>query len=138
MTTDYPYVDSTKPAVVENREAGGVGSDELNPGRVTVEAADVEARFRLPFVLVSIAITPDDPTVAHPGTEQLTATATISRSGSTWTEDWSLDVDWASATAAKATIDDAGLVTTVAAGTSVVTASYGVIEGEITVTVTGA
>ncbi len=83
--------------------------------------------------IASIAVTPASPSIAHPGTQQMVATATM-RDGSTRVV--TSTVVWASVTTAKATISAAGLVTTVAAGTSVISATLGGVTGSTTATVT--
>lgn len=82
--------------------------------------------------IASIVITPSSPAITHPGTVQLVATATMD-DGST--RDLSSTVSWSSASTNKATIDAAGLVTSVAAGTSVITATFGGKTATKTVTV---
>jgi DNA-binding beta-propeller fold protein YncE len=76
--------------------------------------------------LVSIAITPPTPSIALGTTQQLTATGTYTDNS---TQNLSAQVTWASATASVATISNAagsnGLATSVAAGTSGITASMG-------------
>lgn len=72
--------------------------------------------------LVSIAVTPLNPSKVHPGTQQFVATATY---GDGTTEVVTDDVVWASATPARATIAQTGLATTVSAGTTAITAALG-------------
>lgn len=45
-STDYAYVDRTKPEVVEDVRAGGVSSATLNPGKIQTVDPDVPGRFR--------------------------------------------------------------------------------------------
>jgi hypothetical protein len=83
--------------------------------------------------LVSIAVTPANPTVAYAGTQQMTATGTYSNSS---TADLTASVTWGSATPANATVSASGLVTGVTAnGNSVISATLGLISGNTTVTV---
>lgn len=45
-STDYAYVDGSKPETVEDVRAGGVSSAVLNPGKVVTADPDVPGRFR--------------------------------------------------------------------------------------------
>jgi cysteine-rich repeat protein len=85
--------------------------------------------------LVSIQITPVDPSVALGVDEQFTATGTFS---DTSTQDLTSMVTWASTDQTIATIDAAGLATTVATGTTTITASLGGVMGMTDLTVTTA
>lgn len=86
-----------------------------------------------PPTLVSIAVTPAAPTISHTGTVQMTATATWSNFTTT---DITATATWSSATTADATVNSTGLVTGVAAGSSVITATSGSVHGNTTVTLT--
>jgi 6-phosphogluconolactonase (cycloisomerase 2 family) len=85
--------------------------------------------------LSSIAITPASPSIALGTTQQLAATGTYSDSTK---KDISSQVTWASATMTVATVSTAGLATSVAAGTSVISASLSGVTGNDTLTVTAA
>ncbi len=89
--------------------------------------------------LVSIAVTPATPSIAAGTKLQLAAIGTFDDGAH---QDITDSVTWASATGTTATIDDAGLATAVAAGTSKITATQGsgatAISGSTTLTVTGA
>lgn len=101
---------------------------------VTAKATELLSIMQTDLNLVSIAVTPLNPSKAHPGTQQFVATATYGDGSTAVVTD---DVVWVSATPAKATIDQAGLATTVAAGTSVITAAMsGVTSPGSTLTVT--
>jgi len=82
--------------------------------------------------LVSIAVTPADPSIALGLTQQFTATGTYTDAS---TADITGDVTWTSGTPATATIAAGGLATSVAEGTSVITATLGAISGNTTLTV---
>ena len=82
--------------------------------------------------LVSIALTPQNPTLAKGKTQQLIATGTYSDSH---TEDLTLRVDWASSDTAKATVSASGLVTWTGVGQAAVTATSGSISGSTSVNV---
>ncbi len=99
----------------------GVSSERVfASGGATVEAP------------VSIAVTPASPALAVAGTVQMIATATWATGPTTVVTN---RVTWASATPAKATITAGGLVTGVAAGTSVLSATLGAVVGNTTTTV---
>lgn len=72
-------------------------------------------------VVASLAITPASPTVVSGSTVQLVATATLTPSG---TQVVTNAATWSSADVTKATVNSAGLVTGVAAGSVVITAVY--------------
>ena len=72
-------------------------------------------------VLRSVEVTPEEASIEVGETQQFTATATYS-GGST--VDVTADADWASSNTGVATIDDAGLATGVAAGTTGITATF--------------
>jgi hypothetical protein len=83
-------------------------------------------------VLQSIAVTPANPSVETGLTKQLTATGTYSDSS---TQNITAQVTWTSGTLATATVNSSGLVTGVAAGTSLIGASLSSISGSTTLTV---
>ncbi|HEY2101508.1 MAG TPA: Ig-like domain-containing protein [Pseudonocardia sp.] len=86
-----------------------------------------------PPTVESIAVTPAAPSISHTSTIQMTATATMSNFT---TQDVTSLATWSSATTADATVNSTGLVTGVAAGSSVITATYETISGNTTVTLT--
>jgi hypothetical protein len=84
--------------------------------------------------LVSIAVTPANPSIAKGLTQQFTATGTYSDSS---TQNLTGSVMWASGTPGTATISTAGLATVVAgSGTSSISATLGVVVGATTLTAT--
>src|SRR6266516_1554979 len=89
--------------------------------------------------LSSIAVTPTNPSIANGTTRQFTATGTFSDST---TQDLTTQVTWSSSSTAVATISNAGgsqgLATSVAAGTTTITATLGGVSGSTTLTVTAA
>src|SRR6202051_859841 len=95
-----------------------MGAITSAPVRLTVSAAS----------LVSIAVTPPTPSIALGTTQPFTATGTYSDNS---TQNLSTQVTWASATASVAAISNAtgsnGLATSVATGTSGITAAMGAI-----------
>ena len=89
-----------------------------------------------PAELVSIAVTPADPSIASGQTQQFTATGTYTDAS---TADITTEVTWASSNTDVATIGEStGLATAVAAGTAEITATQGAISGGTTLTVTAA
>jgi hypothetical protein len=86
-----------------------------------------------PPTLLSIAVTPVNPSIQPGGTQQFTATGTYS---DTSTQDLTSSVTWSSLTPTVATIVPGGLATGVAAGTSTISATKNSITGSTTLTVT--
>jgi len=82
--------------------------------------------------LVSIAVTPEAPSIAVGSTQQFAATGTYDDDS---TADIGSLVTWNSSDPTKATIDAAGEVTAVGAGTTTITATLGTISGNTTLTV---
>jgi uncharacterized protein YjdB len=82
--------------------------------------------------LVSITVTPVGQTLGIGISQQYVATATYS-DGST--ADLSLGVTWSSSLASVASVSSSGLVTTVAAGQTTITASVGALSDDSTLTV---
>ena len=89
--------------------------------------------------LVSIAVTPATPSIAKGLNQQFVATGTYTDAT---TQVLTTTATWASATVATATISNAagseGLASSVAVGTSVISAKLGAISGNTTLTVTPA
>ncbi len=82
--------------------------------------------------LVSLSVSPANSTMPVGATKQFTATGTFSDSS---TQDVTLSVLWSSSTAATAAIDNKGLATSVAAGTSTISAALGSVSGSTGLTV---
>jgi 6-phosphogluconolactonase (cycloisomerase 2 family) len=83
--------------------------------------------------LVSIAVTPGTPSIAAGLSQQFAATGTYSDSS---TAVITSSVTWGSATTSVATINAAGLATSTAQGTTLITATSGAVSGSVTLTVT--
>jgi len=83
-------------------------------------------------VLVSIAVTPANASLATGATQQFTATGTYSDSS---TQNLTSSVTWASTNTAVATITSAGLATGVATGSTTIRATSGSISGSTSLTV---
>ena len=82
--------------------------------------------------LVSIAVTPASSSMAVGTTKQFTATGTFSDST---TQDITASVLWSSSSAATATINNQGLVTSAATGVTTITATLGSVSGSTGLTV---
>ncbi len=85
--------------------------------------------------LVSIAITPANPSIAKGTTQQFVATGTFSDNT---TQDLTLSSTWSSSNTGVATIDAGGLAASVASGTTTITATSGGVSASTTLTVTPA
>jgi uncharacterized protein YjdB len=83
--------------------------------------------------LVSIAVTPANPSISTSATEQFTATGTFSDNS---TQNLTSTATWSSQTTTVATITSGGLATGVAAGTSTIQAASGAVSGSTVLTVT--
>jgi hypothetical protein len=85
--------------------------------------------------LVSISVTPANPSVPVGVTKQFTASGTYSDGTS---HDITTQVTWSSSNTSVATVNSSGLATAVGAGTATITATSGSISGNTTLTVTPA
>ena len=127
-TTKYAYGVHTIFWIATDNEgaADGIGSRYFNI------AAPAQT-------LVSIAVTPANPTIAAgampraAATQQFKATGTYADSS---TADITTSVTWSSSNAGVATISQAGLASAVAAGSTTITAAADGISGNTTLTVT--
>jgi len=90
--------------------------------------------------LVSIAVSPVDPTLPLNLTKQFAATGTYSDGSITddYTRDLTALVTWTSGTPSVASMDPSGLITAKLAGSSVITATLGSISDNTNLTVTAA
>jgi uncharacterized protein YjdB len=84
-----------------------------------------------PPVLVSITVTPANPSVAKGLTQQFTATGHYSDAS---VQDLTGSVAWASSTTTVATINASGLATSVASGTTTISATDGGVTGSTVLT----
>jgi hypothetical protein len=85
--------------------------------------------------LVSVAVTPANPSIPFGTTQQFVATGTYSDSS---TRDLTTSATWSSSGTSVASISTGGLATGVAAGSTTITATSGVISGSTTLAVTAA
>jgi hypothetical protein len=83
--------------------------------------------------LVSIAVTPANPSITKGATQQFKATGTYSDHS---TADLTSSVTWSSGATSVATVSTSGLATGAASGTSTITATSGSVSGSTTLTVT--
>ena len=102
----------------------GITVDQRGDSRGT--APDLGA-YQLAVTLVSIAVTPADPSIAKGLTEQFTATGTYSDNS---TENLTSEVNWNSATTTVASITDGGLATGLGTGTSTISATLDGVNGQ--------
>ncbi len=123
-------------AAVATINAGGLATGAAQgTSQISASLAGVTGSTTLtvgPAVLVSIAVTPANPSIGKGTTQQFTATGTYS-DGSTL--DLTSTATWLSSNTAVATITAGGLATGVAQGTSQISATMGAVTGSTTLTV---
>src|SRR6266571_2931051 len=123
-------------AAVATINAGGLATGAAQgTSQVSASSAGVTGSTTLtvgPAVLVSIAVTPANPSIAKGATKQFNATGTYS-DGSTL--DVTSSATWISSNTGVATITAGGLATGVAKGTSQISASSAGATGSTTLTV---
>src|SRR5262249_30802593 len=111
--------------------AGSVGSATVS---ATAGAISGSATLTVtPQPLVSIAVTPANPSVAAGLTQQYTATGTYADNS---TQNLTSSVTWSSSNTAVATIASGGLATSLAQGTTTIQATQGAVMGSATLIVT--
>jgi hypothetical protein len=118
------------------------GTQEFNSGKVddlriyntALTAAQILAIYQGDPTLVSIAVTPVNPSITVGGQQQFTATGTYSDGSH---QDLTTTATWTSSTPGVATVNSTGLATGVGAGNTTITASSGSIQGSTGLTVTG-
>jgi len=118
-----------------NGLANGVGTGAVT---ITATAGSVSGTASLTVsaaTLVSIAVTPANSSMAVGTTKQFAATATFSDSS---LQDVSGVVVWTSSNPAAATINAQGMASSVATGSTTVTATYGTVSGSTGLTVSTA
>jgi hypothetical protein len=86
-----------------------------------------------PVTMVSITVTPANASIQAPATQQFTASGVFSDSS---TADITKSVSWTSSDASKATVQNSGLATGVAAGSVTITAASAGKTGAATLTIT--
>jgi 6-phosphogluconolactonase (cycloisomerase 2 family) len=145
LTTTVTWGPATSNIATVSNAAVSVGkATALGLGTVTVTATlgGITGSTMLtvtPAVLVSIAVTPANASIANSTTQQLTATGTYSDNS---TLNLTMQVTWAPATGAIATVSNAagsqGLAIALNPGNVTITAALGTIVGTTGLTVTGA
>lgn len=128
------------PLVISPEIHASQGVHPVRPGAVSGTAATQDAAEKAHMVafqtgIESLSITPATVSSAPEDEDQLTATATLL--DGTTTQDVTGDTAWSSSNEAVATVDDAGLVTSVAAGSATITGTYRGESDTVAVTVTG-
>ena len=122
-------------SVDQNGLASGLGAGNAT---ITVASGSVTGTASLTVTgatLVSLAVTPANASMATGTTKQFAATGTFSDSS---TQDMSGSVLWSSSSPAVATINSAGLATSVAPGNSTIAAAFGSVSGSTGLTVSTA
>jgi hypothetical protein len=99
---------------------------------VTILLAGCGDFFVSSDTLVSITVTPQNPTVQPAKTQQFTATGTL---GDGTTKDVSSQATWTSSNTNIATISNTGLASTVAVGNTTISAAMNDVTGSTTLTV---
>src|SRR5205814_604778 len=115
--------------------SGGLATGGAQGGRQISASGGVTGSTTLtvgPATLVSIAVTPANPSIPKGTTQQFTATGTYS-DGST--QNLTSSATWVSSNSAVATINASGLATGAAQGTSQISATSGGVTGSTTLTV---
>ncbi len=112
----------------------------LKAGTINIEAfaGGMEGQTTLTVTaaeLVSISLTPTNPTIPNPGTVTFQALGTYTDSS---VKDITSSVTWTSATTTVATITAAGVASAVSPGTSTISAALDGVTATATLTVTGA
>jgi hypothetical protein len=113
--------------------AAGTGSTTIQAGSGGVNGSTTLTVT--PATLVSIAVTPANPTVSKGGTQQFAATGTLSDGT---TQDLTSTATWSSSAVTVATINTAGLATAGGTGITTIQAASSGITGSTTLTVTAA
>jgi 6-phosphogluconolactonase (cycloisomerase 2 family)/uncharacterized protein YjdB len=145
LTATVTWAPTASAIATVSNTAGSIGKAvALSLGTVTITATlgGVTGSTMLtvtPAVLVSIAVTPANASIANNTTLQLTATGTYSDSS---TQNLTTQVTWAPTTGAVATVSNAagsqGLALALNPGSVTVSATLGTIVGTTGLTVTGA
>lgn len=129
---------SSNPAVATVSSSGVVSGVATGTATITAQSNDVNGTATvtvIPGNLTLITVTPANPTVISGGTQQFTATGSLSTGG---TYDLTSIATWSSSDTTVATIDTKGLATgqtLVSVGQTVITAKAGNISGTTTLTV---
>ena len=128
---------SSNTAVVTINNSGyatGVaqGSATITAGLGAINGSTTPVVPAPPPMLVSIAVTPASPSILVGNSQQFTATGTYSNGS---TQNLTSTATWSSSTPGVATINAAGMGTSVSAGSTTITAAMGAIHGSTALTV---
>ena len=130
---------SSTPKVASMRSSGTAFGKRTGSATITASASGLKGTTTLTVsngTLVSLAITPANPTVSKGATQQFTATGTFSDGT---TQDITLNAHWSSSSASVATIANApsagGLATATGVGTTNIGANSGGVTGSTSLTV---
>lgn len=131
---------SSSVATISNATGSQGRAAAVAAGSTTITAASgsIKGTTTLsvtPATLLSIAVTPTNPSIALGTTQQLTATGTYSDGT---TQNLTTTATWSSSNTAVATVNNTGLATSVATGPAVISAQSGGITGQSNLTVTPA
>jgi hypothetical protein len=126
---------TSAPSVATASSAGATAAQATGTATITATSGSISGNATLtvsPAVLLSIAVTPSNPTVPKGKTQQLVATGTYS-DGST--QNLTGSVLWAVAPGGIAAVSGTGMATAQSLGTATVTAASGSIVGADALTV---
>ncbi len=108
----------------------------IGKATITATSGDASGSTTLtvtPATLVSISVTPTNPSIAKGTTQQFIATGTFSDNS---TQDLTASATWSSSSTGVSIISISGLATSTAAGSATITATSGAVSGSTTLTVT--
>jgi plastocyanin len=134
LTTQVTWASAT-PTVATISTGGLASTLQVGTSSISATLGTVSGSTTLTAtapVIQSIAVTPANPSVPNGLTQQFTATGTYTDNS---TKDVTNQVTWASATLGVATISTSGLASTVATGTSSISATLGTVSGSAVLTV---
>ena len=118
--------------------SGLATSTGTGPATITATSGSVSGSASLTVTsaaLVSIVVTPNPASMAIGTTQQFTATGTFSDNS---TQDVTASVLWSSSSPTVATINNQGVASSVAIGTTTITATFGAVSGPATLNVSNA
>ena len=130
--------DEGETVLLDERQVNQLDDSAFTEGYVTdltpVRAIEVGGETFVSFGIDSLALSPSEPSVIAPETQELTATATLDDDDST-TVDVSNDVEWSSEDEDIAVVDADGVVTGVSEGAVDIVARLGGVSATVEVTV---
>jgi uncharacterized protein YjdB len=129
---------SSDPTVISVDSNGFATSQAIGSANVTVSSGSTTGSVSVditPAVLVSVAVTPANPSIPAGFVQQFTAIGTFTDST---TQDLTNSATWTSSAGNIATVSNSGLATGAAAGSATITATFGSVSGWTTLTVSPA